>query len=178
MNSREMLVLSILLCSMTAGCIQQQAVGSPRRGIQTADPRAYAHEQWDKNLMPGQDQERRITEYRLDLDHDGTPELFLAWESFHGQAGCPHFVFKQDGVRYVLLGELFMHPKGLRILPLGEDGRLRIVTYRRLGGGVGDILWMTSKDGQFVVLQQERIHPGDSGTDEGRARLAEVFGIQ
>ena len=173
-KSLQILILSFLLCSMTTGCAQQVA-SSPSRGAEIADPRAWAHRQWDENLVPGQEQ--RITEYRLDLDHDGTPELFLALESMYGQAGCPHFVFKQDGSRYVLLGQLLMHPRGVRVLPLGEDGKLRIVTYRRLGGSQGDILWMTSRDGQFVVLRQERIHPGDSGTEEGRARLAEVFGI-
>lgn len=176
MHFRVTVGLSILLLSTAIdGCTKQNAVEPQGRRDEIADPRAWAHGQWNENLVGGQEQ--RITEYRLDLDHDGTPELFLALQSFYGQAGCPHFVFKEDGCGYVLLGQLLMHPRGVRVLPLGEDGKLRIVTYRRLGGSQGDILWMTSRDGQFVVLRQERIHPGDSGTEEGRARLAEVFGI-
>lgn len=171
--NRNRLAYVLLLCVAMVGCAQRPDVCPHDQGVDITDPHAWAHKQWDEDLAPGP--ERRITEYRLDLDHDGTGELFLALESSTGQAGCPHFVFKQDGTRYVLLGDLLMHPKALRVLGLGDDGRLRIATYSRLGGSEGDICWMTSENGRFVVLRRERIQPGDSGTEEGRRRYAEVF---
>ena len=69
-----------------------------------------------------------------------------------------------------------MHPRALRVLPLAEDGSLRVITFERLSGHEGLIVWWTSEDHEFVALSKERIYPGDSGTEEGRRRYQEVFG--
>lgn len=137
-----------------------------------ADPQSYAAEVIEKNLG----QAGKLDTSYDDLDGDGVPELFIIATDWTGNGGAPQLVFRKTPAGYVLLGELFMHPKGYRVLPPNAQGEIRLVVYERLGGSEGNILWMVQRNEQFVIEKSERVTPGDSGTAEGRQRLAEVFG--
>ena len=117
----------------------------------------------------------RVEHAHVDLDHDGTDEWFLGSSSTRGNAGLSFLVLKRDGEAWRPMGEIFVNPYAFRVLPLGPDGGIRLLRYYRLGGSVGSIDTLTYRDGEFVVLESETIHPGDSGTEEGRRRLGHAF---
>ena len=117
----------------------------------------------------------RVVHCRIDIDHDGNSEWFLGSPATRGNAGMSYLILKRDGEVWRPMGEIFLHPMSFRVLPLASDGSLRLLRYHRLGGSEGVANTLTHRNGQFVVLDSETIRAGDSGTDEGRRRYAELF---
>ena len=120
--------------------------------------------------------EAKLESFEADIDHDGIPELFISSAAFRGNAGADYIVFRKVGRTFFYIGDLFLHPKAFRILPLGADHRPRIVTYWRNGGGEGTLAVSTNDGHKFVVVSSEVIRPNDSDTSEGHRKYEEAFG--
>jgi len=112
-----------------------------------------------------------------DLDRDGIPERLVSEPMTRGNAGVYHRIYRRvDGDQYEYLGGLFFHPLAFRVLEPTDEYPIRVMTYHRSSGSEGTVATFGYRDSAFVVLATEVIHPGDGGTDEGRARYAELFG--
>jgi hypothetical protein len=77
-------------------------------------------------------------------------------------------VFRREKNTYIYIGDLFFHPNAFRVLPLGADGRPRILIYLRDGGGVGRLEVVINDGRKFQTVSSEIIHPDDGGADEGK----------
>ena len=156
------------------GCAggEAQREGTPTQTQVISDPGSWAKAHFEKRIGSA----GTLSSYAHDLDRDGTDDLLIATTAGAGNGGSPHLAFKGVEAGYVLLGDLFMHPRAFRVLAPSEECNARLVIYQRLGGSEGDIVWLVSRNGQFIEERRERIHPGDGGTDEGRQRYEEVFG--
>jgi hypothetical protein len=117
----------------------------------------------------------RIEHATADVDGDGIDEWFLGNPATRGNAGLTWLVLQRRGETWWPMGELFLNPSAVRFLPPADDGSVRLVRYYRYSGSEGSVDTMTYRDGAFVVVASEVIHPGDSGTEEGRRRYEEVF---
>lgn len=114
--------------------------------------------------------------FELDLDHDGTPEVFLTSTRLHGTGGGPHLVFQRRGDEFRYAGQLPGRRHTIRVLPVGPDGHARVRTWWSGGAGYGiATLWKWDGRG-FTQLSSEDIQAGDSGTEEGNRRFEELFG--
>jgi hypothetical protein len=114
----------------------------------------------------------RVEHAEADLDHDGTAERFIGNPSAGGNAGQPYLVLQRRGDRWYPMGEIFLNLAAFRVLPAAPDGSIRVARYWRLGGSEGKLDTLTWRGGEFVVIASESIHPGDSGTEQGRLRYA------
>ena len=120
--------------------------------------------------------EAQLESFEADIDHDGIPELFVTSATTRGNAGASYLVFRRAGRTYFYIGEIGLHRQAFRILPLGADRRPRVLIYWRHGGGEGTFAVLTNDGRKFRTVSSEVIHPGDSGTDEGRRKYEEAFG--
>ncbi len=137
-------------------------------------------EQWAADNFgdgPGADKDYWKPElFTLDINHDGTDEVFLTTARLHGTGGGPHLVFKKHPQGYIYIGQLGGRQHTMRVLPLGSDGLPRIMTFWNHGGGSGTAAIWKNDGKRFIQVSSEIIHSGDSGTEEGRRRFVELFG--
>jgi len=112
----------------------------------------------------------------LDLDGDGQPETLVEDPLSRGNAGVDHSVYRQREGQYEFIGRLFFHRLAIKVLEPTDEYPIRVMRYWRTSGSEGTVDTLGYKDGDFVVIFSETIYPGDGGTDEGRARYAELFG--
>jgi hypothetical protein len=155
----------------TGGEVTATPCGERRAGQIVRDPAVWVAECFMGGEKPceGPDALRR---FELDLDGDGTPEIFVACPAEMGNAGGPHYVFRRRGQMAEFLGELFLHPKAIRVLPGGAEGPPRLLRYVRKGPGEGTLDTLVYQGGQFRVIHSEVVSP--LGKDE--QRLKELFG--
>ena len=118
----------------------------------------------------------RIERFELDIDHDGVPELFVTTPRLHGTGGGPHLVFQKRGRFYLYGGHLPGSKHTMRVLPADADGHPQIMTFSGAGGGRGAASVWKWEGRSFEEISSEVIRSGDSGTEEGRRRFAELFG--
>lgn len=118
--------------------------------------------------------ERGVRE--MDLDHDGINELFVDHPRTLGNAGLNHTIYRRQGDRYQRVGTLFFHPLAIKVLAPTDEHPIRLIRYWRTNASEGSLDTIGYENGEFIVLSKETIYPGDGGTDEGRARYAELFG--
>ena len=118
--------------------------------------------------------ERRVS--RIDIDLDGKPETVVTDPISGGNAGIDHSIYREHDGQYELIGTLFFHPLAIRVLEPTDEYPIRVIRYWRSNASEGSLDTLGYKDGQFIILSSETIHPGDGGTDEGRQRYAQVFG--
>ncbi len=118
----------------------------------------------------------RLVRRELDLDHDKKPELLIGFVPGQSQNGIPFVIFQRldDGYRY--LGELFFHRdlSNIKVLPLGEDGGIRIAqlwhrTAEETGLGI-----LTHNGSRFVTVESRTLRPRRNEAD--KRTLEEIFG--
>lgn len=173
MDVKTRIILGLLIgLTALSGCNDRSAVSETPPESQTiADPVAWSKDHWRNYGFTGS-----LEQQRYDIDHDGVEELFIAATENRGNGGNNFHVFKMIGGDYIVLGEVFFHPKAFRVLPLSDEGAIQFVTYHRSSATEGTLAWWTYQNGEFQTTRTETIHPGDGGTDEGRRRYAELFG--
>jgi hypothetical protein len=102
--------------------------------------------------------------------------VFVTSLRLHGTGGGPHLIFHKRGHAYYYAGQLPGRKHTMRILPIGEDGLPRIMTFWNNGGGSGTASVWTWDGHGFTQESTEEIRSGDSGTEEGRRRFEVLFG--
>lgn len=114
----------------------------------------------------------------MDLNHDGTAELFFGWNAAGGRNGMPFLVFQKSENGYLFMGELFMRKDliGFKVLPLSEGGNIRIAQYWAHGGCEGTVSISIHDGTIFRSTKSEKICTGDNGTEAGNLRFREIFG--
>jgi hypothetical protein len=140
-----------------------------------SDPRKWAAEQF-LDRPNASVEEARLTEFELDIDFDGIPELFVGSFTTFGNAGGAYLVFRIRGSMFYYIGCLGLHPKAIRALPPGPDGSPRLVLYWRDNCCKGTLYTLKNDGKKFVILSRKVIYPGDGGTEEGRKEYKELFG--
>lgn len=178
MNHLAPTVLLIFALVTPSGC------GHPRRNYPATDlfwkgegqfpvPPEFRHgtatrtdvEAWSSSLLGLNPLETR----RMNIDGDGSEELFICQPAHAGTGGNSYLVFKEEHRGFRYLGRLSFG--GLR--PIGTDsgGRARLLTSSRMGGGACAVT--------IHVLRSEGFHPsatrvlpcGDSATDGQGGRV-------
>jgi hypothetical protein len=119
----------------------------------------------------------RLESFEADIDHDGIGELFITSATTTGNAGGSYLGFRKEGRAFFYIGQIGLRRDVFRVLPLGEDHRPRLLVYQRLNAAEGTLAVFTNDGRKFWILRSETIRGDDSGTDEGRRRLAEAFGL-
>jgi hypothetical protein len=110
-----------------------------------------------------------------DFDGDGVKDLALSGStSDFGNAGGAFILYLGNAEgKYRKIGELETSPGGVAIEKIRDY--TRVWTYWRGGGWVGELSCREIKKGVMQKMQTVTIHPGDSGTEMGRAILDAVF---
>jgi hypothetical protein len=137
-----------------------------------ADPHAWALTCFGASEGSAAAQPGTLTEFALDLDGDGAPELFIGSKVARGNAGGTHFVFRREGPSYRYLGSLFLHPDAIKVLAPGGDGSPTLAVYLHLGAGEGSLETVRHDGRAFIIERRERIVPEGPGLQ----RLVELFG--
>ena len=140
-----------------------------------ADPFAWAATQF-LDSPDATIEAARLESFEADIDHDGLGELFVTSATTRGNAGAGYLVFRRAGRKFSYIGEIGLSRQAFRILPLGEDGSVRLLVYWGNGGGEGTLSVLSNDGRRFKTVGSEVIHPGDSGTDEGRKKFEDAFG--
>jgi len=120
----------------------------------------------------------RLESFEADIDHDGVGELFITSATTAGNAGGSYLAFRKEGRAFFYIGQIGLSRDVFRVLPLGEDYRPRLLVYERLSGMEGTLAVFTNDGRTFRIVLSETIRGGDSGTDEGRRKFAEAFGLK
>lgn len=116
----------------------------------------------------------RIVVQERELVPGGEPALFISNPSNAGTGGNQHMVFVKtlEGLRYA--GSL--HFGDCRAVDPDHGGRPRLVTYWHMSSSEGQLTLWRLGDEDFQWLHTVTIHPGDGGTDEGRAIYSAFLG--
>ena len=147
--------LSILCCNSTA--FSAEVTEKP---ASIDSPVDWALGYFQKSFGEG----THITRMQIDLDHDGTDELFIGWNAARGRNGMPFLVFQKYESGYLFLGELFMRAdlRGFKVLPRTTDGKINFAQYWAHGGCEGTIAFSTHDGTRFQTLKSEKVCAGDS----------------
>lgn len=136
-----------------------------------ADPRRWSLHCFALSYGPEAGKPEALEEFHRDIDHDGTPELFIGSAAARGNAGGTYYVFKPEGKNFRYLGSLFLHPRAFAVLPLTAAGRPQMMRYLRLGAETGRLETMVYQGGAFECVKSETINP--AGQD--RSRYQQLF---
>ncbi len=117
--------------------------------------------------------------FEMDIDHDGTDDMFVgrATQS-SSQNGNSWRVFKRLPGGYRHLGELSFHAdlRNLAILPLDDDGGIRVAQYWQMPGGEESIRVFGHDGTNFVMIRSEVVRVRDGGSEEDKRRYNEILG--
>lgn len=58
----------------------------------------------------------------IDLDQDGLPDLFVGAKALLGPGDGPFRVYRRSGVGWLPIGEVFVHPGAIELLPSRHAG--------------------------------------------------------
>ncbi len=139
----------------------------------------------DPSAVPVRDSEGGSVEryrFRADLDRDGRQDLAVSLPvPTFGQAGGNFvlYVARPEG-GYDRVGEVFLSPGAISVEAV--DAAVKLWTHGRVSGSEGRLGYYVLSDdpsgGGAIVLsdfEDLTIHPGDGGTELGRALVSTVF---
>ncbi len=109
------------------------ALAAPTSHIEVRDPYRYVWDTDEGNVAG-------MTRFFLDLDDDGTPELFLAANSLIGNGGGPFHVFTKTDKGYAEIGVVFLSPYGFQLVPDKHQGFHDIKAYTHLSAESGTLV--------------------------------------
>jgi hypothetical protein len=178
------MLFSILMLVMLAGCANQPPQIQVHYNVwkleNTYDQPIADIMQWAAdNFADGPNVKKdywSLEMFELDINHDDIPEVFVTTPRLHGTGGGPYLVFRKHTQGHLYIGQLGGRQHNMRVLPLGPDGLPRIMTFWNNGGGSGTASVWKNDGTRFIQVSSEVIRSGDSGTEEGRKRIDELFG--
>ena len=135
------------------------------------NPHKWALVQLDNTCGPGV-AEAGLMEGHLDIDQDGTPELFLRWAI--PSRGHEYLVFTpvDTGYRYVCN----FYAGHFRSLSPDKKGRPRILVYEASGGHYAYINTYEHDGRKFDLTHTEGFTCGDGAPEENNRRLEQFKG--
>ncbi len=114
---------------------------------------------------------KALHEFAMDIDHDGKPELFLGSQSERRGGVGPYHVFRGGENGYRQVGTVTIRPKFFKVLPLGTDGRPRVVRYLRSPKGDGVLDTLTLDETGFKIVSGEHL----AMVAPGAERIRDMF---
>jgi hypothetical protein len=162
--------------------------GHPRRGYPDTDafwkgegrlpvPAEFRHgtatradvDAWSCSLLGNHPIESR----RIDIDGEGNGELFISQPAHAGTGGNSHLVFREGRRGFRYLGRLSFG--GLRLVGADSDGRVRLMTSSRMGGGECMVTIHELRPDGFHPLATRVLPCGDSATDGEGGRVFKLL---
>jgi len=145
----------LLLCCVLGVCIS----GFAAEETLIRDPYKYVWDIADEGEVAG------MTRFFLDLDNDGTPELFLAANSLIGNGGGPFHVFKKAMGGYREIGEVFISPGDFQVMPQTHQGYHDIKACNHLSAESCTLVTYVY-DGAEYKKTTDKVVKGESGKKE------------
>lgn len=104
------------------------------------------------DLWRGEGSLQGLLRFRLDLDGDDAPELFLGAKALMGKAGGPFSIFKDVPGGYAALGEVFLAPGAFEILPIRHHGFFDLRYCAPMGAEACELLTFAFNGRTYVRL--------------------------
>jgi hypothetical protein len=114
--------------------------------------------------------------FRADFNCDGVPDIAVSDDRHEfGKMGGAFAIYlgtRTGKWRYV--GSITAHPLALH-LEKRRDGEGILTVYLRSSGTAGGLIRYSVSERGVKGLSSKEMHPGDGGTDKGRAEYAKYF---
>jgi hypothetical protein len=114
--------------------------------------------------------------FRADFNHDGVPDVAVSedWREFGKMGGSFEIYLGTRPGKWRYVGAIAAHPLALH-LEKRRHGEGILTVYLRSSGTAGELIRYSVSERGVKQVSSRVIHPGDGGTDAGRAEYAKYF---